>query len=312
MIKKFFLFFAILSFVGCSMVQRRERAQPQPQPIAIPKNGEMPPTIELPKQGEGAEPLPTPDVKIPKVGVIIGPGGARAYAAIGVLRAFEKSRIPVDMIAGVEWGALMAALYSVNEKSNEMEWEAMKIPNDFVQSGFLSSKVEPRNFSDIEKYMRDFFGTKRIESGKISFSCTTDNIRNYRSLMIFRGTYKDTMGLCMAFPPFLNSNRGWVAAPYQIKYLIDQMAQRGMDYIILIDVLGTSNPLGKAKVGEETALIWSQLSKSVNQNKIYVHQVVSVPLQKSILDFSARREFIQAGEQAGGQAAQVMSQKFGL
>jgi NTE family protein len=271
----------------------------------------MPPTIEISKQ-EVSEPLPTPNVSVPKIGLILGPGGARAYAEIGVLRAFERARIPVSMIAGVEWGSLMAALYSMNGKANEIEWEAMKIPNDFVQSSFLSSKVDARSFSDLEKRMRDFFGNKKIENGKVPFSCTTDNIRNMRSLMIFKGTYKDTMGLCLGFPPFLTSNRGWVAAPFQVKYLIDQMAQRGMDYIILVDVLGTANPMAGAKVSEETSVLWAQLSKSMAQNKAFVHQTVEVPLQKSVLDFSARREFIQAGEQAGQQAAQIISQKFGL
>jgi len=309
-IQRLVLVIFILGFVGCSALQRREQKQQAPtQPLPIPKSGELPPTIELPKQPV-AEPLPEP-TSTPKIGVIFGPGGARTYADIGVLRAFERARIPIAAIAGVEWGSYMAALYAMNGKSNDVEWQAMKIPNDLFEKSFLSSKVESKNFSDIQKYLRDSFGSKKIEAGKVPFSCVTDNIKNYRSLMIFRGTYRDTIGLCLAFPPFLTSYNGWVAAPLQMKYLIDQMTQRGIDYIILVDTI-SANPLAGAKANEETSLIWSQVSKTVNQNKNFVHQVIEIPIQKSILDFSSRREFIQAGEQVGTQAAQQITQKFGF
>src|SRR5262245_49753111 len=48
----------------------------------------------------------------PRVVLVLGGGGARGLAHIGVLRVFEEEGIPVDEIVGVSVGALIGALYS--------------------------------------------------------------------------------------------------------------------------------------------------------------------------------------------------------
>ena len=45
------------------------------------------------------------------VGLVLGGGGARGFAHLGVLRAFEESNIPVDIIGGNSMGALIGASY---------------------------------------------------------------------------------------------------------------------------------------------------------------------------------------------------------
>jgi len=45
------------------------------------------------------------------VGVVLGGGGARGFAHIGVLRALKESGIPVDLVGGNSMGALIGAQY---------------------------------------------------------------------------------------------------------------------------------------------------------------------------------------------------------
>jgi NTE family protein len=47
----------------------------------------------------------------PKVGLVLGSGGLRGLAHVGVLKVLEKENIPVDYIAGCSIGALIGALY---------------------------------------------------------------------------------------------------------------------------------------------------------------------------------------------------------
>ncbi len=47
------------------------------------------------------------------IGVVLNGGGARGYAHIGVLKAFEKCNIPIDYIGGTSMGALIASVYSL-------------------------------------------------------------------------------------------------------------------------------------------------------------------------------------------------------
>ena len=46
------------------------------------------------------------------VGLVLGGGGARGLAHIGVLQALEEAGIPVDVIGGTSMGAVMAAAYA--------------------------------------------------------------------------------------------------------------------------------------------------------------------------------------------------------
>ncbi len=64
-----------------------------------------------------------------KIGLVLGGGGARGAAHIGVLRALERERIPVDYIAGTSMGAIIGALYAsgytvdeIQAILDEMDW----------------------------------------------------------------------------------------------------------------------------------------------------------------------------------------------
>lgn len=302
----------ILALVSqaCTVATKKDSDKKQ---LPIPSTGDLPPRIDISDDGygEGAEPV-IPKVKIPKIGVILAPAGARAYSYIGVLREFEKAKVPIDSIAGLEWGALIAAIYSMNGKAHEVEWKASRIPDDIVKRGLLSSNVEPRSFSELDKHLKTIFGNAKVEDGKIPFSCITDNLKNFKSLMIFKGSYRDTLGFCLGHPPISTSKNGWVSSSQQIRLLIDQMAQRGMDYVVLVDALTQHYPLSGVKVDESTSVAWSAIHKSILQSKKYAHQVVTIPISKDILNFTARKEFIQQGEKSGKDAAEKIVQQFGL
>lgn len=48
----------------------------------------------------------------PRVGLALGGGGARGFAHLGILRVFEESGIPIDLLTGTSMGALIGALYA--------------------------------------------------------------------------------------------------------------------------------------------------------------------------------------------------------
>jgi len=56
-----------------------------------------------------------------KVALVLSGGGARGAAHIGVLRALEEQRIPVDYIVGTSIGAIIGALYATGYTPDEIE-----------------------------------------------------------------------------------------------------------------------------------------------------------------------------------------------
>jgi NTE family protein len=61
------------------------------------------------------------DTPRPRVGLVLGGGGARGAAHIGVLKELERLRIPVDAIAGTSMGAIVGGLYATGVNAEELE-----------------------------------------------------------------------------------------------------------------------------------------------------------------------------------------------
>lgn len=57
----------------------------------------------------------------PTIGLVLGGGGARGGAHVGVLRKLEELRVPVDYIAGTSMGSIIGALAATGMTATEIE-----------------------------------------------------------------------------------------------------------------------------------------------------------------------------------------------
>jgi NTE family protein len=59
--------------------------------------------------------------KRPRIGLVLGGGGARGAAHVGVLKVLEELRIPVDYIAGTSMGSIVGGLYASGMNAEQIE-----------------------------------------------------------------------------------------------------------------------------------------------------------------------------------------------
>lgn len=57
----------------------------------------------------------------PRVGLVLGGGGARGFAHISVIKELERKQIPIDCIAGTSMGALIGGLYASGMSIQDIE-----------------------------------------------------------------------------------------------------------------------------------------------------------------------------------------------
>ena len=76
-----------------------------------------------------------------EVGLVLGGGGARGGAHIGVLRALEAANVPVDCIAGTSIGAIVAALYATGMRPDEIEAFAASVDWDEAFSDRIARRA---------------------------------------------------------------------------------------------------------------------------------------------------------------------------
>ncbi len=76
-------------------------------------------------------------MRIPKVGLALGAGGARGLTHLGVIRALRRYDIPVDLIAGSSMGAVVGAMYcaTLDIEWVEQRFREMLPSEEFAESG---------------------------------------------------------------------------------------------------------------------------------------------------------------------------------
>ena len=85
----------------------------------------------------------SPDDTRLRVGLVLGGGGARGAAHIGVLKELERRRIPVDAIAGTSMGAIVGGLYATGMSADELEY----LVGSLDWAGALADKPDRKDLS---------------------------------------------------------------------------------------------------------------------------------------------------------------------
>ncbi|MBX9771959.1 MAG: patatin-like phospholipase family protein [Candidatus Obscuribacterales bacterium] len=76
----------------------------------------------------------------PNLALVLGGGGARGAAHIGVLKVLERNNIKPDLVVGSSMGAIIGALYCAGVPTSEME-------RMFV-SGKIRKAFKPRSLPE--------------------------------------------------------------------------------------------------------------------------------------------------------------------
>jgi NTE family protein len=85
----------------------------------------LPQAQEAPTARPAQTPLP-PQPR-PRVALVLSGGGARGFAHVGVIKALEAARVPVDLIVGTSMGAIIGGLYASGMTGEQLEREILSV-----------------------------------------------------------------------------------------------------------------------------------------------------------------------------------------
>jgi NTE family protein len=135
------------------------------------------------------------------VGLVLGGGGARGFAHIGLVRALHQLQIPVDITGGTSMGAFVAAMVACGFDPVEMSHVARET---FVNNNFLNDYVLPRvsliRGKRFFNRLIDIFGERRIEELRRSFYCISTNLTSGATVVHDHGLLAAWVGTSMAVP----------------------------------------------------------------------------------------------------------------
>ncbi len=79
----------------------------------------------------------------PKIGLVLGGGGARGSAHIGVIRVLEEMRVPVDYVGGTSIGSLIGALLATGMNADQLEQVMLGLDWDDLFSDETARQDQP-------------------------------------------------------------------------------------------------------------------------------------------------------------------------
>lgn len=135
------------------------------------------------------------------IGLVLGGGGARGFAHLGLLRALEERGMTIDLAGGSSMGALISALVACGYTSHEI---APLLRETFVTHNYLNDYMFPRialiRGRKFLRRLREIFGEQRIEHLRMPWFCVSTNLTRGNAAVHDHGPLEMWVAASMAVP----------------------------------------------------------------------------------------------------------------
>ena len=148
-----------------------------------------------------AQPRAMVEVK-PKVAVVLGGGGARGFAHVGVLRELEQEKVPINLVVGTSVGSMIGALYADTGSVLDLEYTALTIrkedlfdyqPLAVFSGGFIKGEA-------LEQFLNAKLRHQSIESFKVPFAAVAVDLRTGETVVFDHGPAAPAIHASCAIP----------------------------------------------------------------------------------------------------------------
>lgn len=141
----------------------------------------------------------------PRLGLVLGGGGARGLAHIGVLRALDRAGITVDLIAGTSMGGLVGALYCAGVPLETVEVEVLRLGQVKEQLRLVDVSVTAAGLSvrgrRIYNMMADLLGEDLTFADlRVPLAVVATDIRAGREVILQGGLVIDAVRATISVP----------------------------------------------------------------------------------------------------------------
>ncbi len=287
------------SFNSKTISAGNSRSAPTPGATAAPSPSinqvEFPPEMQ---KETSLENLRVQNPEAPKIGLILGPGGLRAYAHVGVLQEFAQQGVPIQAILGLEMGALVGGIFSSKAQPFDVEWQMSKLKEEnFFKKSFIGQHVQ--DVTALQKFMDEYFSGLKFEDSKISFSCPSYQLNKRQTVMINKGSLSAGIPFCLASNPLFKPHQNSVAALQALNSSVQYLRSRQVQMIFYVSLLDDKPGSFVSPLDGPSNLMWNFVSQSLENQYASAHQVIRVPMTGfELTDFDKRNQMIQKGREA--------------
>ncbi len=173
-----------------------------------------------------------------KIGVAFGGGGARGFAHLGAIKAFEQFGIKFDFISGTSAGSLVGAFYANGYNYKQLYEIAKNIKIKDIRKNvlpFTTSKLD--GLADV---IKSNLGDIKIEDCKIPFAPVAVDLKSTKEVCFRKGNLISAVtGSCAVpgiFQPVEYNDMILADGGLQNTIPADIPRYFGCDYVVAVDV----------------------------------------------------------------------------
>ena len=186
------------------------------------------------------------------IGLALGSGGAKGFAHLGALKAFEENGIEFDVIGGTSIGSIIGAFYADGYTSTDI----YGLVSGLNLKELLTGIPFNMDMSNIKKVLDRQIGGKNIEDLKKPMVVVATDADEMTEVVFKEGNVATALCGSSCFAPFFRpvidtEGRRLIDGAYVNAIPADRVAELGADYIVGIDLSAFKevNPADKKKAG---------------------------------------------------------------
>lgn len=171
-----------------------------------------------------------------KIGLALGSGGAKGFAELGALSAFEEHGIEFDIIAGTSIGSIIGAFYADGYSSTDI----FRLISGLELKDLLNVIPYSMDMSNIRSVLDREIGQKNIEELKKPFKVVATEIESGEEKVFDSGNVAIALCASSCFPPFFKpvyiDGARYVDGAFTNSIPADHVKEMGADYVVGIDL----------------------------------------------------------------------------
>lgn len=268
----------------------------------------------------------TPKIELPSVALVLGGGGAKGFAHVGVIKALEENGITPTLVVGTSVGSLVGSLYASGYNANQLERLALTTTDSELTDFTLSNQGFIEGIK-LKNFINAHVDGRTIDSFPMRFAAVAAEKHTLKKTVFTTGDAGLAVQASCSVPNIFIAPR--IPEKVGKKYIdggvvslvpVDAARDLGADIIIAIDVTATSNTTtnNKSLTINSLTSFWGFLEANVisnaqntntqsgiNRASSMRHErdradIVITPNVSHIssIDTSQRRALITAGSQA--------------
>ena len=242
--------------------------------------------------------------KRPVIALVLGSGGARGYAHIGVIEILEQYGIQPDFIVGTSAGSIVGSIYASGKNAAQLREIALNMkPADvrditLAKKGFFDGKK-------IEDYVNTQVANTPLEQLKIPMYVVATQLKAGKKVVFNYGNTGQSVRASVAIPsmfvPTQIAGEEYVDGGLVSPVPVEVAQELGADVIIAVDILAQP-------IHTETSNVWGLFNQNINimQNYLateelqYADIVIQPDLREKahIFDVKGREATMRAGAEA--------------